>query len=108
MELAQITCAELKAKLDRGEAIYLIDVRQPWEHDLAALPDQLLIPVDQLADRLDEVAPPPGAQVVTYCHHGIRSLHAAALLARAGVRAASLHGGIDQWSQAIDPRVPRY
>ena len=93
----------------RGESIYLVDVRQPWEHELARLPDDILVPLDQLADRADEITPPPGALVVTYCHHGIRSLNAAAILQRLGyANVASLAGGIDAWSQLVDPSVARY
>jgi rhodanese-related sulfurtransferase len=93
----------------RGESIYLIDVRQPWEHDLVRLPDDVLVPLDQLAERFDEVAPPAGAFVVTYCHHGVRSINAAVILERLGhAQVASLAGGIDAWSQLIDPTVQRY
>lgn len=93
----------------RGESIYLVDVRQPWEHELARLPDDILVPLDQLADRADEITPPAGALVVTYCHHGIRSLNAAAILQQLGhAKVASLAGGIDAWSQLIDPGVARY
>ncbi len=93
----------------RGESLYLVDVRQPWEHELARLPDDILVPLDQLADRADEITPPPGALVVTYCHHGIRSLNAAAILEQLGhANVASLAGGIDAWSQLIDPAVARY
>ena len=93
----------------RGESIYLIDVRQPWEHEIARLPDDILVPLDQLADRADELAPPAGALVVTYCHHGIRSLNAAAILQQLGHgNVASLAGGIDAWSQLVDPSVARY
>jgi rhodanese-related sulfurtransferase len=103
----EIEPQQLKALLDAGANVHLIDVRQPWEHELAALPGQL-IPLDQLAARVGEVRPREGALVVAYCHHGIRSLHAAALLARAGLRVASLRGGLDRWSVEIDPAVPRY
>lgn len=93
----------------RGDSIYLVDVRQPWEHELARLGDEILVPLDQLSDRADELAPPAGALLVTYCHHGVRSLNAAALLERAGhANVASLAGGIDAWSRLIDPSVPRY
>lgn len=93
----------------RGESIYLVDVRQPWEHELAQLPDDILVPLDQLADRADEITPPAGALVVTYCHHGIRSLNAAAILQQLGhTNVASLAGGIDAWSQLVDPGVARY
>jgi adenylyltransferase/sulfurtransferase len=93
----------------RGESIYLVDVRQPWEHELARLGDEILVPLDQLADRGDEITPPAGALVVTYCHHGIRSLNAAAILQQLGhTNVASLAGGIDAWSQLIDPAIARY
>jgi adenylyltransferase/sulfurtransferase len=106
----QINVQDLAARLASGERVYLVDVRQPWEHDTAALPrTDLLLPLDQLIDRHDEVTPPAGALVVTYCHHGIRSLNAAALLERAGLAdVASLAGGIDRWSIEIDPTIPRY
>jgi adenylyltransferase/sulfurtransferase len=107
--IAQIGVRALKARLDEGSPVYLIDVRQPWEHELAALPGSVLVPLAELGDRLDELAPPKGALVVAYCHHGVRSLHAAALLTAHGVPdVASLAGGIDRWSIEIDPRLPRY
>src|SRR5437879_9735708 len=106
--IRQINVRELHRRLEAGEPTYLIDVRQPWEHEAAALPDQLLLPLDQMADRIDEVQPPEGALVVAYCHHGIRSLNAAALLAQAGIEAVSLAGGIDLWSLQVDAKVPRY
>jgi rhodanese-related sulfurtransferase len=93
----------------RGESIYLVDVRQPWEHELVRLGDEVLMPLGEIADRHDEITPPDGALVVTYCHHGVRSLNAAAMLERIGhARVASLAGGIDAWSQLIDPSLPRY
>jgi rhodanese-related sulfurtransferase len=104
----QINVLALKERLDRREPTWLIDVRQPWEHETAALPGDVLLPLDQLADNLDELEPPEGALVVAYCHHGIRSLNAVALLAQAGIQAVSLAGGIDMWSLQIDPKIPRY
>jgi adenylyltransferase/sulfurtransferase len=104
--IRQLRVQELKARLDAGQPTYLIDVRQPWEHEVAALPDSLLVPLPELASRLDEVDPPAGALVVVYCHHGVRSLSGAALLEAHG--AVSLAGGIDAWSLHIDPSIPRY
>jgi rhodanese-related sulfurtransferase len=105
----QVRPAELAAELAAGEPVYLLDVRQPWEHDTAALPGSTLIPLGELPLRLDEVQPPDGALVVVYCHHGIRSLSGAAILEQAGLpEVASLAGGIDAWSQQIDPSTPRY
>ncbi len=100
---------ELAAKLAAGEPVYLLDVRQPWEHETAALPGSVLVPLPELPARAGEVLPPEGALVVVYCHHGIRSRSGAAFLARCGFAAvASLAGGIDAWSAEVDPSVPRY
>jgi adenylyltransferase/sulfurtransferase len=105
----QITPPQLAEKLAAGEPVFLLDVRQPDEHAYAALPGSTLIPLGELPQRAGEVAPPPGALVVVYCHHGVRSLTGAVLLDRAGVGpVASLAGGIDAWSRLIDPSVPRY
>lgn len=105
----QITVRELFHKLKTGEPVYLVDVRTPSEHDLAALPGSLLVPLDELQQRADELTPPEGALVVTYCHHGVRSLSAAAILEHLGHRnVASLQGGIDAWSLHIDESIPRY
>ena len=105
----EITAGELAAKLKGGESVYLVDVRQAWEHQVAALPRSVLVPLDELQNRVNDIDPPDGALIVTYCHHGMRSLSAAALLGRAGVAGVvSLAGGIDAWSRLIDPNVPRY
>lgn len=105
--IPQIQPADLKAALDAGRAVVLLDVRQPEEHALCALPGSVLIPLGELAGRVDEV-PADGRPVVVYCHHGVRSLTGAAILIRAGVDAVSLAGGIDRWALAVDPSVPRY
>jgi adenylyltransferase/sulfurtransferase len=107
--IPQMNVRELSEALKSGEKLWLLDVRQPWEHELARLPDHALVPLHELPERLDEVTPPEGALVVCYCHHGVRSLSAAAILQNAGfAQVASLAGGIDAWSALIDPRVPRY
>jgi rhodanese-related sulfurtransferase len=107
--MIEIGPQQLAEKLKRGEPVWLLDVRHEWEHQLARLPDQALIPLHELAARLGEVQPEPGAQLVCYCHHGVRSLSAAAILREAGFQdAVSLEGGIDLWSCLIDPTVPRY
>jgi adenylyltransferase/sulfurtransferase len=105
----QIGVEELAARLQAGERVYLVDVRQPWEHEIAALPGSVLVPLDELVARGEEIAPPEGATVVAYCHHGVRSLSAAVLLERMGLAdVVSLRGGIDAWSLRVDPRVARY
>ncbi len=105
----EIRPAELARRLAAGENVYLLDVREAWEHQLAALPNSTLLPLGQLRVRAAEIQPQEGAFVVAYCHHGIRSLSAAALLEHAGITPAySLAGGIDAWSREIDPTLPRY
>ena len=107
--IPRIEPAELRTRLTSGETIYLVDVRQPWENEYCALPDSVLLPLPELSSRLEEVVPPPGAAIVVYCHHGIRSVTGAAILQQAGfASAASLEGGIDAWSMRIDSAVARY
>ena len=107
--MLEIEPQQLADKLRRGEPVFLLDVRNGWEHQLARLPDQAVIPLHELAARLDEVQPAAGAEIICYCHHGVRSLSAAVFLRQAGFeKAVSLAGGIDRWSRLIDPSVPRY
>ncbi len=109
MPVRQISVQDLSRRLAANEPTYLVDVRQPWEHDTASLPNSVLAPLDQLADHFDEIDPPEGALIVAYCHHGVRSLSAAVILAQHGfTNVVSLAGGIDQWSLRVDSKVPRY
>jgi rhodanese-related sulfurtransferase len=107
--IAQIHPQELQAKIEAGETVYLLDVRQPNEHEYASIEPCVLIPLGELAGRMEEVEPPEGAMVVVYCHHGVRSLSGAAILQQAGFKnVASLSGGIEAWSVLVDPKVRRY
>ena len=109
MMAREIPVDDLARRLARGERPLLVDVRQPWEHELARLPDSLLLPLPELSSRAAEVRPAAGQLVVCYCHHGVRSLRATELLSEAGLSdVVSLAGGIDAWSLQIDPAVPRY
>lgn len=108
--IRQISPEDVKAKLDIGEPVYLLDVRQPEEYAICRLPGSHLIPLGELPHRAGEVEPPAGAAVVVYCHHGIRSLSGAAILQQAAGLGDvySMAGGIEAWSARIDPAVPRY
>ena len=97
----------LAAELASDDPPFLLDVREPWEADIAAITGSTLIPLGELADRAGELD--PAASVVVYCHLGVRSQYAAQQLASAGFgRVRNLVGGIDAWSRAVDPTVVRY
>lgn len=96
-----------------GPKPLLVDVRTQAEWDIVRLPGAMLIPLHELEKRADEVrdALEEGGSrpIVVYCHHGVRSLKAAAMLQAVGLPGAkSLAGGLEQWALAIDPRMPRY
>ena len=98
---------DLKARLDRGESIFLLDVREPYEYQIARLPGGTLIPLGELTMRQGELD--PDDEIVAYCHHGIRSANAVAYLRSAGYsKARNLVGGIDAWSRKVDPALPKY
>jgi rhodanese-related sulfurtransferase len=105
-----ISALELADRLRRGEAIYLLDVRDREEHAYAQIPaTSLLIPLRDLPARRGEIQAPPGAALVVYCHLGVRSWTAANYLEAAGFAdVLSLAGGIDAWSRQVDRSVPRY
>lgn len=97
---------ELKSLLDQGQ-VRLLDVRQAEELEIASIAGALHIPLNELPGRLGELD--PAQPVVAMCHHGVRSEMAARVLERNGfAQVAHLSGGIDAWSQAIDPSIPRY
>ena len=103
----EITVEGLAALREAGEPIQLLDVREPWEAQLAAIDDSVLIPLGQLPTRWNELD--PDAPTVIYCHSGIRSAQARDWLRSLDfANTTSLAGGIDAWSRAVDPSVPRY
>lgn len=107
MSELEITVEDLHARLAQASRPFLLDVREPWEHAIAALPEAQLIPMSRLPDHLGTLS--GDREVVVYCHHGVRSLYATVFLREHGVPSAySLRGGIDAWSAVIDPGVPRY
>lgn len=108
MPVREIPVSLLAARLEAKEPTVIVDVREPWELERAALTDPgvVAIPLGELAHRVDEV--PPGAPVIVICHHGVRSLSGAAILQAAGREALSLAGGIHAWALQIDPKVGRY
>ena len=107
MDDLEITPADVKARLDRGEKVHLVDVREPWEYDLCRIEGAKHVPLGSLAASLQTL--PDVDEVICYCHHGMRSLDAATWLRFQGIeRAKSLAGGIERWSLDVDPNIPRY
>ena len=105
----QISPRELSVQLRSAAPPRLLDVREPEEHQLVALPDSVLIPLGELAVRAGEIEDWKNEEIVVYCHHGIRSLNAIAQLRHLGfTRLRNLAGGIDRWSADVDPDLPRY
>ncbi len=106
----EVSVSDVKRMLDEKAPFVLIDVREPDEHRLCRIDGAHLVPLSELATRADEVRRIAGGRpIVTHCHHGGRSLSAAAALREAGMAdVKSMAGGIDEWSCAVDPRVPRY
>lgn len=105
----QIRPRELAKKIANDHPVHFVDVRQPWENELVALADSVLLPLNELSARVEELKLPKDAYVVVYCHHGLRSLTGAKILEQAGfTNVVSLGGGIDAWSNEVDPEVPRY
>ena len=106
-DIGAIEPAALKARLDRGDDVVVLDVREPYEIFLASFPGATHIPMGDIPSRLSELD--PGRETVVVCHHGIRSAQVATYLARMGfAHVVNLSGGIDAWSETADPATPRY
>jgi len=102
-----VSAIELAASLERGETPVLLDVREPWEAEIASLPDSLLVPLGSLQSVVEKLD--PAEDYVVYCHHGVRSEQALALLKQHGFEHAKhLTGGIESWSRTVDADVARY
>ena len=102
-----ISVHELKRKTETREAFELIDVREPFEYEIARIDGAKLIPLGEIADRTDELQ--REQPIVVHCHSGKRSAQAVRLLQQRGFsNVYNLEGGIDAWSEQIDPTVPKY
>ena len=102
-----VTVAELDRRRTAGEAITILDVREPWELEIAQFQGALAIPLATLPARFGEV--PTDHPVVVVCHHGMRSYKAMSWLRQNGVaNAINLDGGIDAWARLIEPTMGVY
>jgi rhodanese-related sulfurtransferase len=106
--VSQLAPEEVARRLKADpQRVVLLDVREPYERELARIEPSLHIPMNEVPERIEEI--PKDREVVVYCHGGSRSLMVAGYLANRGYRTvANLDGGIDAWSVRVDPDVPRY
>ncbi|HZW60019.1 MAG TPA: rhodanese-like domain-containing protein [Woeseiaceae bacterium] len=103
----EISPAGLAACREDGEPWLLLDVREPWEIEIASVPGATCIPLAELAARYTELD--AGRPLAVLCHSGGRSARAAAFLTAQGFsRVANVYGGIDAWSRQVDTSIPRY
>lgn len=106
--MEEITATELKQRLDNGDDIQIIDVREEDEYNIARIPNTTLIPLGQVVTRMDEID--SSRETVMHCKGGVRSAKAIEALTRAGFtgKLVNLKGGIMAWSNEVDPSVPKY
>lgn len=107
--LTQVSACELAERIARSSEVLLLDVREADEYARARIEGSTLIPLDELGERLSEIADWRDREFVVHCHHGGRSEQACKLLRAAGFsRVSNLDGGIEAWSLTVDPGVVRY
>jgi len=106
--LDEVTATELKQRMDSGREMQVIDVREPFEYEIAKIPGTKLIPLNQVVARMNEID--PSRDTVVHCKGGVRSAKAIASLKQAGFpgRLINLKGGITAWSDEVDQAVPKY
>ena len=104
----EITSTELKQRLDRGDDIQIVDVREDNEVAIGRIPNSIHIPLAQVLTRTNEID--PNRETVVHCKMGGRSARAIDALQRSGFqgRLINLKGGIIGWSNEVDPSVPKY
>jgi sulfur-carrier protein adenylyltransferase/sulfurtransferase len=102
----ELSVAELKERIDQGDTLEIVDVREPYEAKIANIPGSKLMPLGEIRERLDEL--PHDREIVVFCRTGKRSDMAARFLRDKGFRALNLSGGTHAWSDEIDPSQPKY
>jgi molybdopterin/thiamine biosynthesis adenylyltransferase/rhodanese-related sulfurtransferase/molybdopterin converting factor small subunit len=107
-DMEEITAADLKRRIEAGDDLQIIDVREPQEYQIARILGARLIPLAQVVERAGEID--ESRETVVHCKGGVRSARAIEALRRAGFRGrlVNLRGGITSWSEEVDPSVPKY
>jgi rhodanese-related sulfurtransferase len=107
MPVPELPPQQLKRRLDAGEPLRLLDVREPWECAIARLPGSVNIPLGEITSRWQELD--AESEIIVVCKAGSRSRRVAQFLSAQGFgRVANLSGGIDAWTRDIDPSLPSY
>ena len=107
MPVKQLSALELNNKIQQKEKLFLLDVREQSEFQYTHIANSVLIPLNQIPNRLGELSPED--EIIVICHHGMRSQQAANFLAQSGYKnVANLIGGIDAWSCNCDSSLLRY
>jgi rhodanese-related sulfurtransferase len=105
----EIDVQSVQQMRQHGDQFTLLDVRNPDEYATAHIAGSTLIPMGELQSRLAELEPLKDQPIVVHCHHGGRSLRVTMFLRQQGfTNVQNMTGGIDAWSQQVDPSVPRY
>ena len=102
-----VTVEELKVFIDNNEGVFVLDVREPQEHQICSIPGSVLIPLGELPNRINELG--GHEDMVVHCKSGVRSAKAVKILRNAGFKKAkNLSGGILRWIDVVDPSLPKY
>ena len=106
----EISPQDVQSRIDAGEQLVLIDVREPNEFAITLIEGAALIPMRSIPESLQDLETKADDNtLIVFCHHGVRSLNVVNWLRNQGVTACqSMAGGIDAWSIVVDPSVPRY
>jgi len=105
--VTSLSAQHLRERLDAGDTLTVLDVREPEEIAIARFDGALEIPMQDIPARVGELD--PGAEIVVVCHHGVRSAHVAMFLVDQGFsRVLNLTGGIDAWALEVDRSLTRY
>ena|ERR1700722_12000688 len=104
----EISPEDVKVKLNAGDTFTLLDVREPWECQTAAIATAKLMPMGDVPGRAHQELDPE-EHIVVVCHHGVRSMNVTVWLRQQGFeKVQSMRGGIDAWSRSVDQKVPLY
>jgi sulfur-carrier protein adenylyltransferase/sulfurtransferase len=103
MNESEISPVELRRRLDSGENLTLLDVREGWEWEISRMEGAKHVPLGRLREQMGEI--PRENEIVVYCRSGVRSARACAVLREAGFRASNLSGGLASWARQVDPNL---